>query len=569
MFFILLPNIIIFVFRSYNTVETLLEEKKQADDRIQSLKDERAKADQATEQLRKQMMTSKKEVESKMFKVEEKNDDLTHELLVMKMEKKEANDKVSALEGEINTAETAIGDAKNALQKLLVDKDEASRKIESLEEDFAHAQSTIDAMTKSMSQAREEYEAKIDSLMRGLATAREVHASRSMSGGQSEALSRSSSLALTRTETRSSAYTIPKLEYGKGDSFTGSLNNTTVSGSKTSALDENKGYTRSRSRGAYASATLSKGSVDHSEETLARKKELAVDMDNMTIASELTDRWSVGYGSSGRAKSAGRARSTGRQQVSASSYLRRESRSFHEDERDSAAGNSKQSSAVTPDTKKSADSKLSNLDLARTFLSESSGGNSTPASSRARSRSQSRSRLPQDRDAFDDAKSVGATSIKSRSSGKGFGGQYDGDLNSRGERHGYGTFIADNGNEYEGEWKSDKREGHGKAKYNTGDVFIGSWKNCKRHGHGTMYIENGDVYEGGWDNGFKDGVGTYRWRDGEVDVGRYSSDYRVGEGVRWSEDRKRAFRLVRGNVQEEIDLAEAERICDGLGLPIP
>ena len=74
-----------------------------------------------------------------------------------------------------------------------------------------------------------------------------------------------------------------------------------------------------------------------------------------------------------------------------------------------------------------------------------------------------------------------------------------------------------------------------------------------------MYIENGDVYEGGWDGR----------RDGEVDVGRYSSDYRVGEGVRWSEDRKRAFRLVRGNVQEEIDLAEAGRICDGLGLRIP
>jgi hypothetical protein len=84
-----------------------------------------------------------------------------------------------------------------------------------------------------------------------------------------------------------------------------------------------------------------------------------------------------------------------------------------------------------------------------------------------------------------------------------------------------------------------------------------------------MYIENGDVYEGGWSNGFKDGPGMYRWRDGEVDVSRYSSDYRVGEGVRWSGDRKRAFRLVRGNVQDEIDLDESDRIAAGLGLSTP
>lgn len=84
-----------------------------------------------------------------------------------------------------------------------------------------------------------------------------------------------------------------------------------------------------------------------------------------------------------------------------------------------------------------------------------------------------------------------------------------------------------------------------------------------------MYIENGDVYEGMWQSGFKDGPGTYRWKDGEVDISMYSSDYRVGEGVRWSKDRRRAFRLIRGNVQEEISLNEAGRIANKLGLPMP
>ena len=152
---------------------------------------------------------------------------------------------------------------------------------------------------------------------------------------------------------------------------------------------------------------------------------------------------------------------------------------------------------------------------------------------------------------------------------KGFGGRYEGDLNAKGEQVGYGVFVADNGNRYEGEWKNDKRDGHGKAKYTTGDVYIGSWKKCKRHGHGTMYIENGDVYEGSWNNGFKDGPGMYRWRDGEVDVSWYSSDYCVGEGLRWNVDRSPVFRLVRGNVQDKINLGEANRIAAGLGLPTP
>jgi hypothetical protein len=298
---------------------------------------------------------------------------------------------------------------------------------------------------------------------------------------------------------------------------------------------------------------------------MGSKRMLAVDMDNMTIASELTDldlgskierssASSSKYGS--RSKSVGKDRS-----VSRGDY----SRFGRGDDSDSksVSGDAKSFSRGTSDLS----SKLSNLDLARSFLDKSGA---------PRSRSRAR---PQDRDTFvddSDAKSVGGRSLggvslytdsKSRS-GK-FGGNYDGDLNSRGERHGKGSFTADNGNKYEGDWVRDKREGHGKATYNTGDVYIGSWKNCKRHGHGTMYIENGDVYEGKWANGFKDGPGTYRWKDGEVDISMYSSDYRVGEGARWSEDRSRAYRLVRGNVQGEISLGEAERIAEKLGLPMP
>lgn len=507
-----------------SAIETLLEEKRVADSRIADLKNERSKAEQALDEMRKQMAATKKDQETKLFKIQEENEELNHSMIVLKMEKKEGAEKITTLEREIVEAETAIGDAKSALQNLLNDKEEAIRRIEDLEEDCRHLQSTIDAMTQNMTQVRIEYETKIDNLMAGLATAREVHASRSVAGSQLD-----QSRALVRAESRMSGYSIPE--------------------SRSQLRAKDSAYTYS------TSTTTSKSRVDG-------KRELAVDIENMSsIASELTDLDRPSITSSLVKYAARRARSVGR----TGSMGRIDTSSIYDGDRNSV-GDSKKSMTTPPS--KSSDSRQSNLDLARSFLSESgsSGGNS----GQQRARSRSRPRLPQDRDStFDDSRSVGGQSLggKSRSSTK--GGNYDGDMNSRGERHGYGVFVAENGNEYEGEWKNDKRDGEGTAKYNTGDVYIGSWKNCKRHGRGTMYIENGDVYEGMWDNGFKDGPGLYRWRDGEVDISRYSSDYRVGEGARWSADKSRAFRLVRGNVQGEIDLGEAARIANNLGLSPP
>jgi hypothetical protein len=514
------------------------------------LKNERAKVDTAMEQLRKQMATNKKDQEQKMFKLQSESEELTHENLLLKMEKKEAQEKMATLEEEVTQAESAIGDAKSALQKLLVDKEEANRRIESLEEDKEHAQATIEAMTKSMTQARVEYEAKIDSLMSGLTTAREIQASRSMAGDRSMALT------MTESSKSSTPYSIPENTTYTSWRDRNKSESTTSASTKKQTEDKSQYSQRDRSVHTFdRSLSVSKA--------MGNKRMLAVDMDNMTIASELTDaelgskieRSSASSSKYSRSRSVGKDRSVSRGEYS---------RFGRGDDSDSkSVSDAKPLNRGTSDLS----SKLSNLDLARSFLDKSGA---------PRSRSRAR---PQDRDTFgddSDARSVGGRSLggaslytdsKSRS-GK-FGGNYDGDLNSRGERHGKGSFTADNGNKYEGDWVRDKREGHGKATYNTGDVYIGSWKNCKRHGHGAMYIENGDVYEGKWQNGFKDGPGTYRWKDGEVDISMYSSDYRVGEGVRWSEDRRRAFRLIRGNVQEEISLGEANRIANKLGLPMP
>ena len=238
-------------------IETLLDEKKAADARIQDLRSERERAAEATESIRKQMIAGRKEQEAKLFKAQAENEELNHRTIVLQMEKREASERVTGLEAEIAQAETAIGDAKAALKKMLEDKDEANRRIESLEEDYSLAQSTIQAMAKSMSQATEEYETKIDSLMADLAMAREVHASRSSSptavGEDPRSLVRSETLS-----TSCSNYTFRGSRNSgndAGDAGSGARNASDISDLSDDGSRDNDGdsrssrHTRSRSRG--------------------------------------------------------------------------------------------------------------------------------------------------------------------------------------------------------------------------------------------------------------------------------------------------------------------------------
>jgi len=77
------------------------------------------------------------------------------------------------------------------------------------------------------------------------------------------------------------------------------------------------------------------------------------------------------------------------------------------------------------------------------------------------------------------------------------------------------------------------------------------------------------VYEGDYKQGKMEGRGMYRLADGTAEVGRYFAGADVGEGARWSADRKTAYRLRGGKVEEEVSLEEAARIAGALGLAVP
>ena len=155
------------------------------------------------------------------------------------------------------------------------------------------------------------------------------------------------------------------------------------------------------------------------------------------------------------------------------------------------------------------------------------------------------------------------------SNGDVFRGHFENDL-----RQGHGLLVfavstnqgaADKG-EYLGNWHEDKMHGEGYRRYPNGDVYQGNYKAGKRHGSGCFYYSNGDAYWGEWETNFMHGAGRYYYESGlrfegtfvrnkrfgvgkvekedeSVDVFQYSNDEIVGQGVRWSPDRTKAWRI--------------------------
>ena len=60
------------------------------------------------------------------------------------------------------------------------------------------------------------------------------------------------------------------------------------------------------------------------------------------------------------------------------------------------------------------------------------------------------------------------------------------------------------------------RDGFGVYVWNTGDVYEGYWKGGKMHEKGTFRWANGDVYEGDWVDGKMTGRGRKTMANGDV-----------------------------------------------------
>lgn len=82
-------------------------------------------------------------------------------------------------------------------------------------------------------------------------------------------------------------------------------------------------------------------------------------------------------------------------------------------------------------------------------------------------------------------------------------GYYIGTFNNNGQRHGLGTYIWNDGDKYEGNWRYGERTGFGIYYWKNGGCWYGIWKGSERDGIGVSVNRNNISSIEKWINGKK------------------------------------------------------------------
>ncbi len=114
-------------------------------------------------------------------------------------------------------------------------------------------------------------------------------------------------------------------------------------------------------------------------------------------------------------------------------------------------------------------------------------------------------------------------------------GCVQGDCNS-----GFGFYIYDNGDRYEGNWQEGKRNGKGIQNQENGTIYDGDFYNDQYHGKGKItfsgdtFYPSGSSYIGDFANNKLDGYGTFRWKSGDRYIGNFKDGKFNGYGEKIS-----------------------------------
>ncbi|NXU54512.1 RSPH1 protein, partial [Turnix velox] len=110
-------------------------------------------------------------------------------------------------------------------------------------------------------------------------------------------------------------------------------------------------------------------------------------------------------------------------------------------------------------------------------------------------------------------------------------GEYDGERNAEGERHGRGKALLPNGDIYDGEYEHGLRNGQGTYRFENGAFYTGNYLLNKKHGQGTFFYPDGSKYEGEWMNDQRHGHGVYTYANGDTYTGEWLNHNRHGQGT--------------------------------------
>ncbi|KAJ8352569.1 hypothetical protein SKAU_G00240450 [Synaphobranchus kaupii] len=111
-------------------------------------------------------------------------------------------------------------------------------------------------------------------------------------------------------------------------------------------------------------------------------------------------------------------------------------------------------------------------------------------------------------------------------------GEYDGERNEAGERHGVGeSGCYPMEITYQGLYENGKRCGQGTYRFKNGARYVGEYDMNKRHGQGTFYYPDGARYEGSWVEDQRQGHGFYTYANGDTYEGEWLHHQRHGQGT--------------------------------------
>jgi hypothetical protein len=96
-------------------------------------------------------------------------------------------------------------------------------------------------------------------------------------------------------------------------------------------------------------------------------------------------------------------------------------------------------------------------------------------------------------------------------------------------QNGFGVYVWENGEKYEGNWEYKMRHGQGTNYYADGSVYKGDWKSDMQDGYGTLHYANGDRYTGEYKKHKMEGYGSYTFSTGF----RYVGDFENGKYNGW------------------------------------
>ena len=94
--------------------------------------------------------------------------------------------------------------------------------------------------------------------------------------------------------------------------------------------------------------------------------------------------------------------------------------------------------------------------------------------------------------------------------------------------NGTGTYVWDNGDKYEGEFRDGKYDGYGTMYWNHGAIYRGEWEDGDMHGYGTYIFDNGNTYTGNHEHDYFEGEGKMVYADGSIDEGIWHEDEYIG-----------------------------------------